>query len=102
MVAIGGAAGWEWAPALANAVTVSNSSSTDPTTRSEPHTLWLQNLAIAIEVLMIVLSTVVCSLRAFIRTKTKNLGWGMLIDWIAKCPALPVTSPPSPSTKTNS
>lgn len=78
MVAIGGSTGAaETLLALANAA-ASNSSLTGQTTRREPHTLWLQNLAIAIEVLAVVLSIVSCSLRAYIRTKTKNLGWGML------------------------
>lgn len=52
---------------------------TDPVTVpvSRPHTLWLQNLAISIEVVALALSLTACSLRAHIRIITKNLGWGM-------------------------
>lgn len=42
----------------------------------EPHT-WLQDFALAIEVIMPVIACVVVGLRAYIRTVTKNLGWGL-------------------------
>lgn len=79
MVAIGdGSTGTAWAAlALANALT--NSTSADAAPPVEPKTLWLQNLAIAIEVLLLVFALVACSLRAYIRIRTKNLGWGTLL-----------------------
>jgi len=41
-----------------------------------PSDLWLQNLTIAIEVIMPSISLVVCALRLYSRTLTKNIGWG--------------------------
>ncbi|KAL1845113.1 hypothetical protein VTK73DRAFT_1097 [Phialemonium thermophilum] len=51
------------------------SSSQETTTYPKPHTLWLQNIAIALEVIMPAISLIVCSLRAYIRFSTKYLGW---------------------------
>lgn len=61
---------------LANAI---NSTSSDLTTDPAPvpRTLWLQNLAIGIEIFAAVLSVTICLLRAYIRIVTRNLGWGM-------------------------
>jgi hypothetical protein len=41
---------------------------------ADPHTS-LQDFAIAIEVILPVLSFVVCCLRCYIRVSTKNIGW---------------------------
>ncbi|KAH8895311.1 hypothetical protein GQ53DRAFT_838978 [Thozetella sp. PMI_491] len=42
---------------------------------SEPQTVWLQNTAIAVEIVMPSLALIVCVLRAYIRILTKNIGW---------------------------
>ena len=52
----------------------SDNEPSDFTGSPNPHT-WLQDFAIAIEVVLPVLALVVCSLRCYIRVSTKNLGW---------------------------
>jgi len=39
-------------------------------------TSWLQNLGIAIEVVCPALALIFTTLRIYIRSKSKNLGWG--------------------------
>lgn len=54
-----------------------NQTTWEPSDMPEPHS-WLQNLAIAIEVVLPLLAFVVIGLRCYIRVSTNNLGWGAL------------------------
>ena len=53
-----------------------------PAPEHAPRTVWLQNLAIAVEIFMPAIALVFCVLRAYIRVKTRNLGWGELTTYL--------------------
>ncbi|OIW26890.1 hypothetical protein CONLIGDRAFT_672360 [Coniochaeta ligniaria NRRL 30616] len=62
------------ADVLSLALFDSDNEPSDFTGSPDPHS-WLQDFAIAIEVVLPVLALVVCSLRCYIRVSTKNIGW---------------------------
>jgi hypothetical protein len=48
----------------------------DSTGSREPKELWLQNLAIAIEIIFPAIALIVCILRGYIRIVSRSIGWG--------------------------
>jgi hypothetical protein len=67
-----------------------NQTTWEPSDKPEPHS-WLQDLAIAIEIVLPLLACVVIGLRCYIRVSTKTIGWGVLFDLLLH-EATPLTS----------